>query len=111
VRRNSLPGSNGVRHGQDQAHLPPQPFREGDALELRGPQLGLEVPETALDLHMHHRVSAGEDHVSSSPVRRSRDWNLKADSPRGVGRGPDHLGQAQLAGIPKPDPLCRVQAY
>ena len=111
MRRNSLPGSKGVRHGQDQAYLTPQPFRECDPLELRGPQLGLEVPETALDLHMHHRTSPGENHVRRSAIRWSCDWNLKTDSPRGVGRGPDHFGQAQLARISKPDPLCRIQTY
>lgn len=109
--RDGLPRCGRIRDCQDQPHLPSETLRQRHALELSCSQLGLQVAEASLNLDEHHSIGASENHVRRSAVRSRGHRNLEADAPGGMRRGPDHLGQAQLARVPEPDPVRRVQAY
>jgi hypothetical protein len=88
-----------VRNGNDQPDLTSKPLRQGDALQLRGAQLSLEVAQSPLDLNEEHIGPTGEDHVSGTPVRRQCHGNLQPHLPRGMRRRPDLFREGQLTRI------------
>jgi hypothetical protein len=111
VGRHRLPRCSTVRDCQDESHVPSESLRQSDTLELGGSQLGLQVAEASLNLDQHDLLGARENHVRRSAVGRRRHWNLKADSPGAMRRGPNQFGQPKLAGVAEPDPVCRVQTH
>ena len=70
MQPDGLPGGSRVRHRQDEAYPTFQPLRQCDALELSCPQLGLHVSKAPLDFHVHHIISAGQNHVRCSAIGR-----------------------------------------
>jgi len=97
VRRDGLPGGSRVRHRQDEAYPTFQPLRQCDALELSCPQLGLHVSKAPLDFHVHHIISAGQNHVRCSAIGRRCDGNLKADTPGWMRCAANHVRESELA--------------
>jgi hypothetical protein len=97
VGRDRLPSSSCVRDCHDKPDLPPEPFCQRDALQLGSSQLRLKVAEATLNLDEYNRIGAGENHVRRSAIWRWRNRHLKADTPGGLRRRPNHLSEPELA--------------
>ncbi len=107
----SQPGAvaRGIGRSQNQGDVASVARRQGIALELRGPKLGLEVHEDPLDLDVNPRFGPAKHHVRGATIVRSHG-NLELNLPPGMRRVADGLGQVQLTGIAQRHGRDRIEA-
>jgi hypothetical protein len=108
-RRQAATVCDRVANRHDQAHGARVPRREGLALALLCPQLGLEVHQDALDLECHHLHRVGEKDVHR-PWVAGRHWMLEICSPGCSGGLNDRLSEAKLSRVAQPYAAPRVES-
>ena len=110
MREHRSPIAPRVQNADHQANGPARPLGHCRSLELRCPQLSLEVEERPLHLHANHSSGAFQHHVNRTPIRRCTHRDLEPNLPGWRGLGSDRLGDLQLPGVAQADAIGRVQA-